>query len=126
MIDCTIIPLIVSSLQACLDSFVSLDVFTCPLTTQIDYRDKLWSLLPGLQVLDGYDKDGREVNEDDEEEEGSSDEEIGLDYLQKEFSVIIIKFMKRVNLVLVVMLMFVDIFYNGITSTNFHQSLVYY
>lgn len=79
-------------MQACLDSFVSLDVFTCPLTTQTDYRDKLWSLLPGLQVLDGYDKDGREVNEDeeDEEEEGSSDEEIGLDYLQKEFSVIII------------------------------------
>ncbi len=94
-------------------------MFTCPLTTQTDYRDKLWSLLPGLQVLDGYDKDGREVNEDeeDEEEEGSSDEEIGLDYLQKEFSVKI----QHVNLVLVLMLMFVDIFITDLlaqTSTN--------
>ena len=69
-------------------------MYTCPLTSQTDYRDQLWALLPSLQVLDGYDKDGREVNEDEEEEEedeeeGSSDEEeIGLDYLQKDFSVI--------------------------------------
>ena len=75
-----------------MESFASLDVFDCPLTNQKDYRDKLWALLPKLVVLDGYDKDGREVNEDDEEEEeeeegSSDDDDVGLDYLQKDFSV---------------------------------------
>ena len=77
-------------------------MFNCPLTSQNDYRDKLWLLLPKLVVLDGYDKDGIEVadeEEDDEEEEneedGSSngdDDDIGLDYLQKDISVMILFF----------------------------------
>lgn len=88
--------------QASLESFTSLDVFNCPLTTKSDYRDKVWSLLPKLTVLDGYDKNDQEVTEDDEEddeededegageedsEDGDDDEEFGLDYLQKDISV---------------------------------------
>lgn len=76
----------------------SLDLFNCPLTQQNGYRDKVWNLLPKLTILDGYDRDDKEVGdeeeeveeiEDDEEEEDQeeSDEEVGLEYLQRELSV---------------------------------------
>ena len=50
-------------------------------------------MLPKLGVLDGYDRDGKEVADEEEEEEeeveeeDDSDEEVGLEYLQKELSV---------------------------------------
>ena len=77
-------------------SLTSLDLFNCPLTEFNSYRDKLWSLLPKLNVLDGYDREGKEVvddyedeeEEEEEEEEGESGEdEVGLDYLQREIIV---------------------------------------
>ena len=74
---------------------MTLDLFNCPLTQKKGYRDQLWDLLPNLQVLDGCDKDGREVGDEDEEEEeeeeddeeDESDGEVGLEYLQKELIV---------------------------------------
>ena len=69
-------------------------MFDCPLTQQTGYRDKLWNLLPNLTVLDGYDCNGKEVPDNEEEVEGEEgedesgeDDEVGLEYLQRELSV---------------------------------------
>ena len=44
--------------------------------TQIEgYKDKVWALFPQLIVLDGFDKEGNEVESDDEEDEEFDDEE---------------------------------------------------
>lgn len=78
----------------------SLDLYNCPVTKLKDYRDKVFDLLPALQSLDDLDSKGQEVEdseEDDQERdenredgdpnEGNSedeDNEVGLEYLQKE------------------------------------------
>ena len=47
-----------------------LDLLNCPLTKLEGYRDKVFSMLPGLRSLDGLDQDGQEVEESDSEVEG--------------------------------------------------------
>ncbi|XP_063054739.1 acidic leucine-rich nuclear phosphoprotein 32 family member E-like [Engraulis encrasicolus] len=73
-----------------------LDLFNCELTSQADYRETIFELLPQLTFLDGYDQDDNEdeeedgdgpdddEDEDDEDDEGSEGDEVGLSYLMKE------------------------------------------
>ena len=62
------------------------------MTNEEDYRSRVFDWMPSLQSLDGLDKDGHEVDseeegEEEEEEEGEGedededDEETGLDAL---------------------------------------------
>lgn len=74
-----------------------LDLFNCEVTSQADYRETIFELLPQLTFLDGYDQDDNEdeeedgadgpdddEDEDDEDDEGSEGDEVGLSYLMKE------------------------------------------
>jgi len=59
-----------------LKNLKSLDLFNCELTTEKDYRSKVFKLLPQLCFLDGTDASGKEdVEEESEDEEGEEDED---------------------------------------------------
>jgi hypothetical protein len=85
----------------------NLDLFNCDVTGIENYREKLFTLLPSLKFLDGFDKDEKEApdseadddddvneldgsdEEDDDEEDGDVDDEddendISLNYLSKD------------------------------------------
>jgi len=53
----------------------SLDLFNCEVTTEKDYRTKVFELLPQLSYLDGTDKAGKENEEEESEEEDGEDGE---------------------------------------------------
>lgn len=60
-----------------LPNLLSLDLYGCPVTEIDGYRDRVFEMITSLQILDGYDADGEEVDinsEDDEEDE--EDEEL--------------------------------------------------
>lgn len=71
----------IESLQplAKLKNLKSLDLFNCEVTTEKDYRTKVFELLPQLSFLDGTDKTGKEdaeeESEDEEGEEGDEEDE---------------------------------------------------
>lgn len=48
------------SLQKNLKGLKRLDLFNCELTSQADYRETIFELLPQLTFLDGYDQDDNE------------------------------------------------------------------
>ncbi|XP_010170525.1 acidic leucine-rich nuclear phosphoprotein 32 family member B isoform X6 [Antrostomus carolinensis] len=65
----------------------SLDLFNCEVTMLINYRESVFTLLPQLTYLDGFDADDQEApdsdpeadegeEEDDDEEEDDLDEEV--------------------------------------------------
>ncbi|XP_065661990.1 acidic leucine-rich nuclear phosphoprotein 32 family member B isoform X2 [Hydra vulgaris] len=56
----------------------SLDLFNCDVTTEKDYRNKVFELIPQLKFLDGTDRDQEEVEQTESEEEGD-DEEVDED-----------------------------------------------
>eukprot|EP00794_Sanderia_malayensis_P019538 gene19538-21469_t len=74
----------------------SLDLFNCEVTTEKDYRQRLFNLIASLEFLDGTDKDDQEIEDEDEagvandedeedddeeeEEEDDDDEDGGEDY----------------------------------------------
>ena len=67
-------------LQALKDApLVVLDLVGCPCSDDSqEYRDKVFGMFPSLQVLDGKDKDGEEVelgSDDDDDEEDFDEEE---------------------------------------------------
>jgi len=71
----------IDSLQplAKLKNLKCLDLFNCEVTTEKDYRAKVFKLLPQLCFLDGTDASGKEdVEEESEDEEGEEDEEDDL------------------------------------------------
>ena len=85
----------VFDLQADLKDLKILDLFGCPITESDDYRQKVFNLLPQLELLDRADKDGKEVeveSEDQDDEEEDSEEEVGLDYLNQDLKVSCILF----------------------------------
>jgi len=47
----------------------------CPISEKEDYREKLFSLIPSLEILDMVDKDGNDVAGELEGDEGEEDEE---------------------------------------------------
>ncbi len=55
----------------------SLDISNNPLCNAEDYTAKVRELLPNIDVLDGFNKEGAEVVSEDESEEGDEDEEEG-------------------------------------------------
>ena len=59
-----------------LPRLTSLELLDCPLTQEESYRDKLFEMLPSLQVIDGFNRSGDEVESDDEEEEEEEEEEV--------------------------------------------------
>lgn len=54
-----------------------LDLFNCEVTSLSTYRDSVFSLIPNLIYLDGFDRDDQEAP-DDEEEEDNLDAEDGM------------------------------------------------
>ena len=62
-------------IQDTLPRLTSLELLDCPLTREESYRDKLFEMLPSLQVIDGFNRSGDEVESDDEEEEEEEEEE---------------------------------------------------
>ncbi|KAM3843980.1 acidic leucine-rich nuclear phosphoprotein 32 family member B isoform 2-T2 [Vipera latastei] len=69
-----------------LESLRSLDLFSCKVTNLKDYRECVFTLLPQLTYLDGYDE-GDEAEEDEisgEEEKAGSDSEEDDDKEEKE------------------------------------------
>ena len=52
----------------------SLDLSENPVVEKEGYREQVLALLPGLQVLDGLDREGHEVISDDEEDEYDDEE----------------------------------------------------
>lgn len=46
-----------------------LDLFNCEVTQLDDYREQVFELLPNLKYLDGFDKNDKEADEDEEDGE---------------------------------------------------------
>ena len=65
-----------------------LDLMGCPLATKKDYKKELFDLVPSLRIIDGMDKDGKEVSvfeSEKEEEEALACEEKEVAKDMKEF-----------------------------------------
>lgn len=67
-----------------LDQLKSLDLFNCEVTTEKDYRARVFELIPQLKYLDGTDREEKELEESEDEEEVEDeedeiDDEDGLD-----------------------------------------------
>jgi acidic leucine-rich nuclear phosphoprotein 32 family protein A/C/D len=58
-----------------LTSLDRLDLEGNPVTKLGDYREKVFSLLPNLRVLDGKDKEGEEVEDEEEDDEDDDDDD---------------------------------------------------
>ena len=54
----------------------NLDLTANPICEEANYRDKVFSLLKDLLVLDGIDKEGNEAYSADEDEEEEGEEEV--------------------------------------------------
>ncbi|KAK0093190.1 hypothetical protein PV326_014125 [Microctonus aethiopoides] len=54
----------------------SLDLFNNEATDMDNYRDKVFSLIPSLKYLDGFDMDDCEVEDSEGNEDGSDDDEV--------------------------------------------------
>ncbi|NXP46026.1 AN32B protein, partial [Heliornis fulica] len=57
----------------------SLDLFNCEVTMLINYRESVFTLLPQLTYLDGFDADEQEAPDSDPEADGDEGEEEGDD-----------------------------------------------
>ena len=51
-----------------------LDLFNCEVTQLDDYREQVFELLPNLKYLDGFDKNDKEADDDEEDGEPGSSE----------------------------------------------------
>jgi len=61
-----------------LDNLKSLDLFNCEVTSEKDYRPKVFEMIPQLKFLDGADRDDKEMEESESEVE-DDDEDDGLE-----------------------------------------------
>ncbi|OMJ77672.1 hypothetical protein SteCoe_22663 [Stentor coeruleus] len=71
-----------------LTSLVYLDIDGCPVTQIDDYRNKLFAIIPNLQVIDTIDRNGKEVSifdEDEENDEFGDDDDEDLDEEEGDF-----------------------------------------
>ncbi|XP_023202808.1 acidic leucine-rich nuclear phosphoprotein 32 family member B-like [Xiphophorus maculatus] len=62
----------------------SLDLFNCEVTNLGDYRDSIFSLLPQLTYLDGYDADDCEASDSDGEADAVDDEGESEEFWEEE------------------------------------------
>jgi len=58
-----------------LTSLLELDLFECPISNKPDYPKRVFEVLPKLQVLDSKDKDGKQIEEEGDLEDGDDDGE---------------------------------------------------
>uniref|UniRef100_A0A2D4H036 Acidic leucine-rich nuclear phosphoprotein 32 family member n=1 Tax=Micrurus corallinus TaxID=54390 RepID=A0A2D4H036_MICCO len=58
-----------------LDSLKSLDLFNCEVTNLNDYRESVFTLLPQLTYLDGFDREAKEASDSDPEVDGFDEED---------------------------------------------------
>ncbi|KAG8130319.1 hypothetical protein E2320_017125 [Naja naja] len=58
-----------------LDSLKSLDLFNCEVTNLNDYRECVFTLLPQLTYLDGFDQEDKEASDSDAEVDGFDEED---------------------------------------------------
>lgn len=63
-----------SPLQKKLPHLRNLDLFNCEVTTLMNYRESIFSLLPQLIYLDGFDSSDKEAPDSDPEADGLDDE----------------------------------------------------
>eukprot|EP00359_Climacostomum_virens_P004369 CAMPEP_0204916962 /NCGR_PEP_ID=MMETSP1397-20131031/14670_1 /ASSEMBLY_ACC=CAM_ASM_000891 /TAXON_ID=49980 /ORGANISM="Climacostomum Climacostomum virens, Strain Stock W-24" /LENGTH=204 /DNA_ID=CAMNT_0052089669 /DNA_START=19 /DNA_END=629 /DNA_ORIENTATION=- len=61
-----------------LKNIVSLDLFDCPVTKAENYRERIFTMFPTLQILDGANREGEECTLTEQEEE-ESDEDVDLE-----------------------------------------------
>lgn len=60
-----------------LPNLLSLDLYGCPVTDIEGYRDRVFEMIASLQILDGFDADGEEIDiNSDEDEEDEEDEDL--------------------------------------------------
>lgn len=52
-----------------------LDLFNCEVTEVEGYRSRVFELLPNLKYLDGYDKNNKEIEDEDENEDENDDDD---------------------------------------------------
>lgn len=50
-----------------------LDLFNCEVTEIDNYRDHVFTLVPNLKYLDGYDRNNREIEDDEDENDEEGD-----------------------------------------------------
>jgi acidic leucine-rich nuclear phosphoprotein 32 family protein A/C/D len=60
-----------------LDLLVRLDLTGNDITKVENYRDEVFKALPKLQVLDGFDRDGQQIESDDDDDEDDLEGEYG-------------------------------------------------
>ncbi|XP_026528702.1 acidic leucine-rich nuclear phosphoprotein 32 family member B isoform X5 [Notechis scutatus] len=58
-----------------LDSLKSLDLFNCEVTNLNDYRECVFTLLPQLTYLDGFDQEDKEASDSDAEVDGFDEDD---------------------------------------------------
>lgn len=67
-----------------LEGIESLDLYECPVTRVLGYREKVFEAVPSLKFLDKVDKEGNErpESDEDEEDEVQGEEEEGEEELE--------------------------------------------
>ena len=58
-----------------------LDLFSCPVTSEADYRKAVFEMLPELKYLDGSDRNEKEKDDDDDDDDDDDEEDEGDDDL---------------------------------------------
>lgn len=58
---------VIFSIQKNFSELKHLDLFNCEVTQLDDYREQVFELLPNLKFLDGFDKNDKEADEDEED-----------------------------------------------------------
>jgi len=53
----------------------NLDLFNCDVTSMENYRDKVFSLIPNLKFLDGFDREDKEADDSEADEEDGNDDD---------------------------------------------------
>ena len=59
-----------------------MDLFGCPVTNQLEYRDQVFQLLPNLHLLDGMDREGKEAQESSDEDDEEDYDGMCLEYVR--------------------------------------------
>jgi len=59
-----------------LSKLIQLDLFGCPMSEDPKYRERIFSLFPSLQILDNRDKEGVEVDYEEEDEDNDDLEDV--------------------------------------------------
>ncbi|KAF2351998.1 Leucine-rich repeat domain L domain-like [Trinorchestia longiramus] len=59
-----------------ISTLVNLDLFNCDVVNEEDYRNKVFDLIPSLVYLDGFDKEGNELDDEDDDEDAAGNNRV--------------------------------------------------